>query len=76
MGMNVVEMDDRGRVLIPADLRRKLKSRRFLLIYDSKSIRLIPLRDPASLRGSIEIPWTLEELEEAGEELASKRSQW
>ncbi|GEM_PF-6644108 len=40
-GMNVVEMDDRGRVLIPADLRRKLKSRRFLLIYNSKLIRMV-----------------------------------
>jgi len=34
---------------------------------------LIPLPDPLKLKGSIKIPWSIEELEEAGEEFVFKR---
>jgi hypothetical protein len=34
---------------------------------------LIPLPDPLKLKGSLEIPWSIEELEEAGEKFALKR---
>jgi len=35
----------------------------------SQDIRLIPLPGPEEAKGSFEIPWSIEELEEGGEEL-------
>jgi len=76
MGMNVVEMDDRGRITLPAELRRALGARRFLVLRIGREVRLIPLKDPMSLKGSVKIPWSVEELEEAGEEAARERAYW
>ncbi len=76
MGVNVVEMDDRGRITLPARLRRELRARRFLVLRSGKEVRLIPLRDPLDLKGSVKIPWSTEELKEAGEESVAQRAEW
>jgi bifunctional DNA-binding transcriptional regulator/antitoxin component of YhaV-PrlF toxin-antitoxin module len=71
--MSVVKLDARGRLTLPVEVRSKVKATRFLIYLEGDSIRLIPLPDPLRIKGSIEIPWSIEELEEAGEHFVSKR---
>jgi len=72
--MSVVSMDDRGRVTLPADMRSKIDAKRFVAYLEGDTIKLIPLPDPMEVKGSVKIPWSIEELEEAGESLVLKRS--
>ena len=72
--MSVVSMDDRGRVTLPADMRSKIDAKRFVAYLDGDTIKLIPLPDPMEVKGSVKIPWSIEELEEAGESHVLKRS--
>jgi bifunctional DNA-binding transcriptional regulator/antitoxin component of YhaV-PrlF toxin-antitoxin module len=72
--MSVVSMDDRGRVTLPADMRSKIDAKRFIAYLEDDTIRLIPLPDPKEVKGSVKIPWTIEELEEGGESIVLKRS--
>lgn len=69
----VVEMDKRGRVLLPRELRKTLTNRRFEIVSEKGSIRLIPLPDVESLRGKyrdlIRSDW--EELEERVEKFVT-----
>jgi hypothetical protein len=71
--MATVELSSRGRLTLLAEVRAKIKARRFLIVFEGDSIRLIPLPDPLELKGSLKIPWSVEELEEAGEEFLPKR---
>ena len=71
--MTVVTLSSRGRLTFPAEVRARIKATKFLVVFEGNSIRLIPLPDPLKLKGSLEIPWSIEELEEAGEEFVSKR---
>ena len=71
--MTVVTLSSKGRLTLPAEVRTKIKAARFLVVLEGNSIRLIPLSDPLKLKGSVKIPWSIEELEEAGEEFVSKR---
>jgi len=71
--MTIVTLRSRGRLTIPAEVRARIKATRFLIVFEGNSIRLIPLPDPLKLKGSLKIPWSVEELEEAGEEFISKR---
>ncbi len=71
--MTVVTLSSKGRLTLPADVRSKIKATRFLVVFEGNSIRLIPLPDPLELKGSVKIPWSIEELEEAGEEFVSRR---
>ena len=71
--MIVVFMDDRGRVTLPAEMRSKIDARKFIAIMEGKTVTLIPLPDPSDAKGSVEIPWSIEELEEAGERHVLKR---
>ena len=71
--MSVATLSSRGRLTLPAEVRSKVKATKFLVVLEGNSIRLIPLPDPLKLKGSIKIPWSIEELEEAGEEFVFKR---
>ena len=71
--MSVVSMDDRGRVTLPAEMRSKIDAKRFVAYLEGDTVRLIPLPDPSEVKGSVTIPWSIEELEEAGESLVLKR---
>ncbi|MBS7249911.1 MAG: AbrB/MazE/SpoVT family DNA-binding domain-containing protein [Candidatus Freyarchaeota archaeon] len=73
--MTIVTLSSRGRLTLPAEVRSKIKATKFLVLLEDDSIRLIPLPEPLKLKGSIKIPWTLDELEEAGEEFALKRAE-
>jgi len=39
----IVEVDDKGRITIPADIRRKLKSKKFLVSVKEGAIELRPV---------------------------------
>jgi len=71
--MNAVSMDDRGRVTLPAEMRSKINAKKFIAYLEGDTIMLIPIPDPSEAKGSVNIPWSIDELEEAGEELAPKR---
>ena len=71
--MSVVSMDDRGRVTLPSDIRSKIDAKRFVAYLEGETVRLIPLPEPSEAKGSVKIPWSIEELEEAGERLVLKR---
>ncbi|MCD6243806.1 MAG: AbrB/MazE/SpoVT family DNA-binding domain-containing protein [Candidatus Korarchaeota archaeon] len=76
MSTHIVEMDDRGRILIPNKLRRTIGSRRFLLIVRDRRIELIPLDDPKEafrkLKGSRQLPFDWKEAKRIAERLASE----
>ena len=76
MHAHIVEMDDRGRILIPKKVRRSVKSTRFLLTLSSDRIELIPLDDPREafrkLKGSRKLPLDWREAKEIAERLADE----
>ena len=72
--MGLVSMDGRGRVTLPPEIRSKIDSKKFVAYLDGWTIILIPLPDPLKVKGSVAIPWSVDEMEEAGERLAPKRS--
>lgn len=70
MGLSaIVEVDEKGRILIPAEVRKHLHSKRFKVTTSRDRIELEPLPAPEDLRGKyrkvIRREW--EELEEMGE---------
>lgn len=71
----IVELDRKGRVLIPAEIRKKMASRRFKLSMRGDVLELDPLPSLEQLAGKyrnlIKEEW--EELEEAGEGFVTKR---
>lgn len=66
----VVESDEKGRILLPIELRRKFKAKRFKITTDGRNIELQPIAGIEGLRGkyrnAIKSEW--EELEEKAEE--------
>ncbi len=64
-----VELDDKGRVHIPAAVRRDLKARRFKLSLEKGKIIMEPVKSPETVRGKYRglIKVSLEEMEEAQE---------
>ena len=73
----IVEMDDRGRILIPSSIRKRLKSRMFSIqLLSEGALLLKPIREEieglgGKYRGVIKAS-SFEELEEAQEELLKK----
>ncbi len=70
----VVEADEKGRILLPAKIRRRLKTKRFKVTSKGNRVELEPLTAVEELRGKyrslIKSEW--DELEEKAEELISK----
>jgi bifunctional DNA-binding transcriptional regulator/antitoxin component of YhaV-PrlF toxin-antitoxin module len=70
----VVETDERGRILIPSEIRRKFKTRRYRITPKKDRLELEPLEDVEDLylkfAGKIKSDW--ETLEEKSEEFVSK----
>jgi bifunctional DNA-binding transcriptional regulator/antitoxin component of YhaV-PrlF toxin-antitoxin module len=69
----VVESDEKGRILLPIEMRRKLKSKRFKVIVKGDFLELHPLVGIEELRGKyrgmIHSEW--EDLEDKAEEMVS-----
>jgi len=59
-----VTLDERGRLLIPAEIRRKLPSNTLILRWLGDRLELIPLEDPRKLVGRYPLKGGLEEIEE------------
>jgi len=67
--LTVVELDEKGRLLLPASLRRKLGARRFEVELVAGRVVLAPIQDVRALKGKyrnrIKAPRvTLEEMAE------------
>ena len=73
----VISMDDRGRILIPKDIRRKVKTKLFTIeLMDDGTIMLKPiasedLKLASRFKGLLKYE-SFEELEEKQEEFAKK----
>ncbi len=69
----MVVMDNKGRVRIPASLRREVKARRFTVSLEEGRIVMKPVKSPDSVRekymGILKVP--LEELEQAQERMVT-----
>jgi len=69
--LTVVELDEKGRLLLPASLRRKLAARRFEVGLVAGRVELAPIQDLKALKGKyrdrIKGPWA--RLEEKAEKL-------
>jgi len=67
--MTVVELDEKGRALLPAPMRRKLGVRRFEVKLVGDRIELLPVQDFRRLKGKyrnrLRTPWA--KLEEKAE---------
>ena len=72
--MSLVTLDDRGRITIPQEIRDKLHADRFLVSLEEDGVHLIPVPDPRKAKASIQIPWTIEELEESQEQHVLRRA--
>jgi len=70
----VVEEDNKGRILLPAEIRRRFKAKRFKLTPKGNRLELEPLTEVEELKGKyrdlIKKDW--DDLEEKAEELVSK----
>ncbi len=49
--MTVVELDEKGRALLPAAMRKKFRTRRFEARLVKGRIELVPLEDMKALKG-------------------------
>jgi len=71
----IVELDEKGRILIPAEIRKKVQARRFKVSTRGDVVELEPLATLEELRGKyrhrIKSDW--EVLEEKSEDLVWKR---
>jgi bifunctional DNA-binding transcriptional regulator/antitoxin component of YhaV-PrlF toxin-antitoxin module len=67
--LTIVELDEKGRLLLPASVRKKLGARRFEVGLVAGRVELAPIRDVEALKGKyrnrIRAPWVkLEEMAE------------
>jgi len=72
--MHIAKIDSRGRITLPKEIREKIKAKSFLVALDEGNILLIPVLDSKKAKGFLKIPWSIEELEEAGEKFVRKRT--
>jgi len=72
--LTVVELDRKGRALLPASVRRKVASRRFEVRVSKGRIEFIPLDDVKSLKGKYasQVKSSWRQLEEKAETLVSQ----
>jgi len=71
----VVEADEKGRILIPAEIRRRAGTRRFAVTVVGEHIELHAVLSARSVKGKYKdiIKGEWEELEEKAEELVTKQ---
>jgi DNA-binding transcriptional regulator/RsmH inhibitor MraZ len=73
--LTVVELDRKGRALLPASVRKKVASRRFEVKVLKARIELVPLEDVKSLKGkyAARVKSSWQELEEKAEMFVTQR---
>ena len=64
----VVEMDAKGRIVIPSTLRSGLTSKRIVLRKVNDHLELVPLPEPKSLKGKYRLEGRMEDIEELQEQ--------
>lgn len=69
----VVEMDDKGRILIPLGFRRGLPSKRLIMRRIGERLELIPLPSLESLKGKYRLEGEIEDIEELQEQRLLER---
>jgi bifunctional DNA-binding transcriptional regulator/antitoxin component of YhaV-PrlF toxin-antitoxin module len=71
----VVETDAKGRILLPAEMRRRAGTKRFKVVEVEEHLELHPVPSAQSVKGKYKdiIKGEWEELEEKAEELVTKR---
>ena len=69
-----VELDKRGRLLLPAEIRNRIGSKRFLLKEAEGKIELEPLPSPKKVKGKYQglLDKSMEDLEEDQEKLVKR----
>jgi len=72
--LTIVSLDGRGRITIPQNIRERLRADRFLVSLEEDGVHLVPVPDPRKAKASMNIPWSLEELEEAQEQRVLRRA--
>jgi bifunctional DNA-binding transcriptional regulator/antitoxin component of YhaV-PrlF toxin-antitoxin module len=67
--------DERGRILLPLEMRRKFKTRRFKITAKKNRMELEPLPRVEELKGKYKnvIKFEWEDLEEMGEKFVSSK---
>ena len=74
VGMSVVQTDRKGRLLLPLEVRRKVRARRFRVAVKKDVIGLHPLPDLRQLKGKyrslIKMEW--EALEDRAEKMVAE----
>jgi bifunctional DNA-binding transcriptional regulator/antitoxin component of YhaV-PrlF toxin-antitoxin module len=73
MGKMLVSLDEKGRLTLPYEIRKKVKTQKFILSMDGESITIIPVPEPHAAKNSIKITYSIEELEESQENYVLKR---
>ncbi|MBC7091179.1 MAG: hypothetical protein H5T50_04640 [Nitrososphaeria archaeon] len=70
--MNIVELDTRGRLTLPSEIRSKVKAKKCIVVLEGDSIRLIPLMDLPKLKGLIIFRGALKNLKKLVNSLSPK----
>ncbi len=69
----VVEMDKKGRIIVPSKLRKGLFTKRMVVRRVGDRLELTPLPDPKSLKGKYKMKGTMEEIEDLQEQRLLER---
>ncbi len=74
--MDQVELDERGRITIPKNIRQNIKHQKFIIIQAGDHIKLIPIpQDPLkTLEGALPTTKTFKQLRQEALELATKEA--
>lgn len=75
--MSLVDLDSRGRLTLPSDLRRAMKgSKKVVLVQSGDHIKIIPIPDDPfkALEGALDLPAQSKELRELVEDEALKEA--
>lgn len=74
--MEQVELDERGRITIPKNLRQNIKHQKFIIIQAGDHLKLIPIpQDPLkTLEGALQTTKTFKQLRKEALELATKEA--
>jgi len=68
-----VELDKKGRFVLPKDFREKLMTNKLLLVDAGDHVDILPIPDLKTLKGKYKLKHTIEETEELQEKIVLQR---